>query len=215
MPTITMKQLILTLSLIAIKFSLFAQFGLTAGMNLAKYSYAETRFDVHRKSILAYNLGIQYKKELTEKLFLLPELNYSIKGSRIHYDYPIGFTGPMKNVNKYQYIQLNVPATIAVSIADEIDYEIGGGLFAAYLLKATQKTVEFDDSYVTRDFASGDIKKMDAGLHFTTGFRMGKMLGFHFRYDLGLMNIQGLNGLPAARTRNFSINMSWLFSKND
>lgn len=74
MLTINMKQLILTLSLIAIKFSLFAQFGLTAGMNLAKYSYDETRFDVHRKSILAYNFGIQYKKELTEKLFLLPKL---------------------------------------------------------------------------------------------------------------------------------------------
>lgn len=210
-----MKKLILTLSLIGLTFCSFAQIGITAGMNLAKYSYAETRFDVHRKSILAYNMGIQYKKELTEKLSLLPELNYSLKGSRIYYDYPIGSTGPMKNVNKFQYIQLNLPVIVAVPLNDEIDYEIGGGLFAAYLLKATQKTVEFDDSSVTRDFASGDLKKMDLGLHFTTGFRMSKMLGLHLRYDLGLMNIQGINGSPKARTRNFSINMSWLFSKNN
>ena len=210
-----MKKLILTISLIGLTFGAFAQLGLTAGMNLAKYSYTETQFDVHRKSILAYNLGVQYKKVLSEKLLLLPELNYSLKGSRIYYDYPEGFTGPMKNVNKFQYLQLNVPVIVAIPLTDEIDYEIGGGLFAAYLLKATQKTVEFDDSYVTENFASGDLKKMDAGLHITTGFRMGKMLGFHLRYDLGLMNIQGIDGAPAARTRNFSINMSWLFSKND
>lgn len=210
-----MKQLILTLYLVAITFSSFAQFGLTAGINLAKYSYAETRFDVHRKSILAYNLGIKYRKELTEKLFLLPELSYSGKGSRVYYDYPIGFTGPMKNVNKFQYAQLNLPAIVAIPLTEEIDYEIGGGLFAAYLLKATQKTVEFDDSHITRNFATGDLKKMDVGLHFTTGFRMSKMLGFHFRYDLGLMNIEGVEGSPAVKTRNFSINMSWLFSKND
>lgn len=210
-----MKQLTLTLSLIAIQFSSFAQIAITAGMNLAKYSYAETKFDVHRKSILTYNFGIQYKKELTEKLFLLPELDYSGKGSRVYYDYPIGFTGPMKNVNKFQYLQLNLPAIVVLPVTEEIDYEIGGGLFAAYLLKATQKTVEFDDSYVTRDFASDDLKKIDVGLHLTTGFRMGKMLGVHLRYDLGLINVEGITGSPDIRTRNFSINMSWLFSGND
>ncbi|WP_316812235.1 porin family protein [Pedobacter heparinus] len=210
-----MKPLILTLALFGLSLGAFAQIGLTAGMNLAKYTYPETQFDVHRKSILAYNFGIQYKKELTEKLFLLPELSYSGKGSRIYYDYPEGYTGPMKNVNKFQYLQLNLPAIVAIPLSDELDYEIGGGLFAAYLLKATQKTVEFDDSYVTEKFASGDLKKMDAGLHLTTGFRMSKMLGFHFRYDLGLMNIEGVNGSPVVKTRNFSINVSCLFAKND
>lgn len=210
-----MKKLILTISLICPTFGAFAQLGLTAGMNLAKYSYTETKFDVHRKSILAYNFGMMYKKELTEKLFLLPELNYSLKGSRVYYDYPIGVTGPMKNINKFHYIQINLPAIIAVHVTDEMDYEIGGGLFAAYLLKATQKTVEFDNSYVAQNFASGDLNKIDAGLHFTTGFRMNKMLGLHLRYDLGLINIQGVDGSPLARTQNFSINMSWFFSKND
>lgn len=210
-----MRKLILTLSLIGFSFGSFAQIGITAGMNLANYSYAESSFDVDRHSLLAYNFGLQYKKELTEKLFLLPELSYSLKGSQVYYSYPIGSTGKMKDVNKFQYAQLNLPAIIAVPASDEIDFEIGGGLFAAYLLKATQRSVEFDDSYVTRSFVSGDLKKMDAGLHFTTGFRMGKMLGLHFSYDHGLMNIQGVDGAPAAKTRNFSINMSWIFSKAD
>jgi hypothetical protein len=212
---VLMKKTILTVSLMCLTFGAFAQFGLTAGMNLGKYSYGETRFDVHRKALLAYNFGILYQKEISEKLFVQPELNYSGKGSRIYYDYPVGVTGPMKNVNKFSYLQLNLPVLVAIPLSDELDYEMGGGLFAAYLLKATQKTVEFDDTELTRDFASGDLKKMDAGLHFSTGFRMGKMLGLHFRYDLGLMNIQGIDGSPAAKTRNFSINVSWLFSKND
>lgn len=209
------KALLTLLIIIACITASYAQIGITAGMNLAKYSYSEVKFDVHRKSILAYNFGVFYKKELAGKLFLLPELDYSLKGSRVYYDYPIGFTGPMKHVNKFQYIQFTLPALIALPVSDEIDFEIGGGLFAAYLLKATQKTVEFDDSYVVKDFARGDLKKMDAGLHFTAGFRMSKKLGLHLSYDLGLANIQGIANSPAARTRNFSINMNWLFSKSE
>lgn len=209
-----LKQYITILFLLPFS-SVFAQIGITAGMNLAKYNYAETKFDVHRKSILAYNFGVHYKKALTGRLFLLPELSYSLKGSRVYYDYPIGFTGQMKDVNKFQYIQFNIPAILAVPVSDEIDVEIGGGLFAAYLLKATQKSVEFDDSYVIRNYASGTLKKIDIGLHFTTGLRMSKVLGLHLRYDLGLVNIQGVSTAPAAHTRNFSVNMSWLFSKND
>jgi hypothetical protein len=210
-----MKKSILTLILGLLCLASTAQFGITAGMNLASYSYAETRFDVHRKSLLAYNAGLIYKKELSGKAFLLPELNYALKGARVYYDYPIGFTGPMKNVNKFQYVQLNLPVVLGLPLSDEVDYEIGAGLFAACLVNAAQKTVEFDGSYQTRDFAAGDLKKLDTGLHFTTGFRMSKIVGFHFTYDLGLMNIQGHSYDPVAKTRNFSMGMSWLFTQND
>lgn len=210
-----MKKIILTLLLAVTCLGSFAQLGITAGANIAKYTYAESRFDVHRKSLLAYNFGIQFKQKLTGKLFLQPELAYTLKGSRVYYDYPIGFTGPMKNVNKFSYMQLQLPAVISLSISDDIDYDLGAGLFVAYLVKATQKTVEFDDSAVTQSFQAGQLKKTDVGLRFTTGFRMGNKLGLHFNYDLGFINIQGTNGAPAIRTRNFSMNISWLFSKND
>jgi hypothetical protein len=210
-----MKKFLIALALTGCASGALAQIGITAGMNLAKYSYAQKRFDVHRKSILGYNFGVQYKQRLSEKWFLLPELSYALKGARVYYDYPIGATGPMKDVNRFQYLQLNLPVVLALPISDAFDFEVGAGLFAACLLKATQKTVEFDDSYATRSFASGDLKKMDAGLSFTTGFRMSKMLGLHFSYNLGLVNIQQQASAPTARTRNFSINLSWIFSKND
>jgi len=210
-----MKKSTITLIFTIAYLASYAQIGIKAGLNLANYTYAESSPDVHRKSLMAYNFGIQYKKELSEKLYLLPELGYTHKGSRVYYDYPIGYTGPMKNINKFQYIQLTLPTIIALPINDEYDYEIGGGLFAAYLTKATQKTVEFDDSYETRNFTPDATKKMDVGLHFTTGFRMGKILGLHASYDLGLTNIQGHSTDPIAKTRNFSINLSWIFADND
>ncbi len=96
---------------------------------MAKYKYAEEVFDVHRKTILSYNFGIQYRKSLTEKLYLLPELGYTVKGTRIYYDYPIGYTGPMKRINHLNYIQLAVPVVLAIPISDGCDFEMGTGPF--------------------------------------------------------------------------------------
>lgn len=210
-----MKKFAYTILLLALCSVSYAQFGITVGANMGKYSYGESRFDVHRKMLLAFNAGLQYKKELNEKIFLLPELSFTQKGTRVYYDYPIGYTGPMKNTNRLNYIQFTLPAVAALPLSDELEYEIGGGLYAAYLMKATQETFEFDGSSTKDDFTAGEFKKMDAGLHLTTGFRMGKKLGLHFNYDLGLMNIGGINDDPSIKNRNFSINISWLFSKND
>lgn len=210
-----MKKTIYTLLILALCTSTQAQFGITAGANIGKYSYGENRFDVHRKILLAFNTGLQYKKVLNEKTFLLPEVGFTQKGSRVYYDYPIGYTGPMKNTNRLNYIQLTLPVIAALPISDELDYEIGGGLYTALLMKATQQTFEFDGSSTKRDFTAGSFKKMDAGLHLTTGFRIGKKLGLHLNYDFGLMNIEGDSNNPSVKNRSFSINMSWLFSEND
>ncbi|WP_316791676.1 porin family protein [Pedobacter frigoris] len=210
-----MKKLILTISLIGLTFGAFAQLGIDAGVNLAKYKYAETTFDVERKTIMSYNFGLQYKKSLTEKLYLLPELSYTVKGTRIYYIYPIGFTGPMKRLNRLNYIQLTIPAIVALPVNDEYDFEIGAAPFLGYLSGGKSETVEFDDSTSERKFNSTDFKKMDAGLQFLIGFRLSKKLGFHFKYDWGLANVQYEVADPNIKTRNVSFNMSWIFAKND
>ncbi len=204
-----------TLLFLVLSASAYAQLGITAGANIGKYHYGESCFDVHRKILLSFNAGLQYKKKLNGHLFLLPELSFTQKGTRVYYDYPIGYTGPMKNTNRLSYIQFTLPAVAVIPISDELDFEIGGGLYVAYLVKATQQTFEFDGSSTKLNFTSGAFKKMDAGLHITTSFRMGKKLGLHFSYDFGFLNIEGMSNNPSVKNRNFSINMSWLFSKND
>ncbi len=210
-----MKKSLYTAALLLLSSSVFAQMGITAGMNLSKYHFGEKRFEEDRKQILTGNVGLQYKKIVTEKLFLLPELGYTQKGTTVYYSYPIGYTGPMKIVNRLNYIQLTLPAYLTLPLSDEYDFEIAAGPYLAYLLGATQKTVEFDDSSTKDKFAEDAFKKTDIGLHLATGLRLGKKLGMHFRYDLGLININGIPNTPSVLNRNFSINMSWIFAHND
>lgn len=193
----------------------FCQLGIDGGINLANYKYAEKVFDVHRKTIMSYNVGLQYKKSLTEKLYLLPELSYTVKGTRIYYDYPIGSTGPMKRLNHLNYVQFSLPAVVALPVSDEYDFEIGVAPFLGYLTGGKTELVEFDDSRSERKLTDTDFKKKDVGLQFLAGFRLSKKLGFHIKYDWGIANIQYSATDPTIKTRNVSFNMSWIFSEND
>lgn len=210
-----MKKLILLCFLLGSTLCSFGQLGLTGGLNIAKYNYSGAKNGVAHKPLLAYNFGVNYRTDLTGQLFLLPELSFSLKGAQAYYEYPLGYTGPMKNVNKFGYLGIQLPAIFSFPLGGQIDYEIGGGLYAAYLLKATQRTVEFDGSSATRDFPSGDISKLDAGLHFTTGLKISKRLGLHLSYSPGLMNIEKQKAQLAVRTSNVSVNMSWSFSNDN
>ena len=210
-----MNRIILTACFFVLAVSAKAQLGISAGMNISRYSYAEKLPDEDRKAILAYNFGLQYKKQLNEKLFLLPELSYTQKGTQVYYSYPIGYTGPMKNVNTLSYLQLTLPGVLAFPLSDEYDFEIGAGPYVAYLMKTKQKTEEFEGTSNTKGFAKGAFTKMDAGLYLTTGLRLGKKLGTYFRYDLGLTNINGTSGGPSVKNRNFSIGINWIFAESD
>lgn len=193
----------------------FGQLGISAGLNISKYAYSEKTFDIDRKAVMAYNFGVQYKISISETVYLLPELGYTVKGANVYFSYPIGYTGPMKYTNRFNYLQLIVPAIAALPINDELDYEIGAGVFAGYMLNGRSKIEEFDGSTSERKFVSGDLKRMDYGLHLATGFRLGKKLGFHLKYDLGLANIEPNSSNPTVRTRNLSVNFSWLFTEAD
>jgi hypothetical protein len=210
-----MKKLIFASLFLMLSFNSFAQFGISAGFNLSKYSYAAQSFNIDRKQTMGYNFGLQYKTALSEKTYLLPELSYTIKGANVYFSYPIGTTGPMKYNNHMNYLQLTLPAAIAFPVNDELDYEIGAGLFLGYMINGQSKIEEFDGSTSDRKFDSDDFKQMDYGLQLSTGLRLGKKLGFHFKYDLGLANVEGHSANPAIKTRNFSLNLSFLFSEND
>ncbi len=82
-------------------------------------------------------------------------------------------------------------------------------------MSGTTKLVEFDGTSSESKFSDTDFKKMDLGLQFLAGFRLGKKLGFHFKYDLGLTNIQNTEGDPTIKTRSLSFNASWIFATND
>lgn len=207
-----MKKIIITAIFAGITCSSFAQFGISAGANYTKYSYSKKSFDIERKSMLAYNIGLQYQLPLTENSFLLPELGYTVKGARVYYSYPIGFTGPMKSTNHINYIQMTLPFVYSTEIGDDLDLEFGAGIYTAFLINAKAKIEEFDGSTTTKKFNDDAFKKLDYGTHFLLGFKYGKHLGLHFKYDLGLANIEKNKNNPTVKNRNLSLNISWLFS---
>lgn len=52
----------------------------------------------------------------------------------------------MKYTNKLNYLQLNLPVVATFPVSDEIDYEIGAGPYASYLLSGKSTIEEFDGS---------------------------------------------------------------------
>jgi hypothetical protein len=199
-----------------------AQVGITAGMNLAKYTYKQDPTDLtSRKALMSYNVGIHYHQAISEKWFVLPELSYTTKGARNYPSYPIGYTGPMKYLNRLNYVQLAAPVMLSVPLTDGLDdnattFEIGGGPYIGVLTKATLTSVEFDDSKSTQQYKIGNkssdgFKRTDYGLQFITGTRIFSKIGVHFRYEFGLNNIEPNTANKQIKNRNASLNVSWLF----
>ncbi|MET0392561.1 MAG: outer membrane beta-barrel protein [Chitinophagaceae bacterium] len=199
-----------------------AQTGITAGMNLSRYSIKADAADLtDRKAIMSWNAGIYYRKPLSKIAALQPELAWTGKGGQAYPFYPIGYTGPMKYVNRLGYLQLTVPVMLDLSLPsmddnDNFRIDIGAGPYAAALLKATATAVEFDDSKATSDYtigkdASNGFKRMDYGMRYIAGFTMLQSLGAHLQYDQGFRNIEPNPAYRAIRARNFSVNLSWQF----
>lgn len=209
-----MNKLLYTIMFLTTSISAFAQIGIKAGINISKYSYSQQSFDIDRHNILAYNFGINYKQPIGKTISFWPELVYTVKGADIYHSYPIGSTGPMKYTNKFSYLQLNLPAVAVFEISDSIDYELGAGIFGAYLTNAKVKVEEFDGSSTTIKYGKDDLKAMDFGFVFTTGIRLNKTLGLNINYDLGLQNIETDSEAPKIKTSNFSLGISWVFSKD-
>jgi hypothetical protein len=217
-----MKQLSL-ISLLTVFFvTAHAQLSVTGGLNLSKYSYPADPGDLSsRKAIAAFNAGLRYRKPLSEKISLQPEFGFTQKGARKYPTYPIGFTGPMKYVNRLSYLQLAVPAVASFSLSDmdeegDPKFEIGAGPYVAGLMKAAVTIVEFDDSRTTTRYSIGNsssaaFRRLDYGLRAVTGFRLLRSIGIHVHYEIGLKNIEPNPAFKPIKNRNFSLNLSWMF----
>ncbi|MET0465460.1 MAG: porin family protein [Chitinophagaceae bacterium] len=217
-----MKQLFLIILFTVCYASAHAQVSVTAGMNLSKYSYPADPAELSsRKAIAAFNAGVKYRKPLSEKISLQPEFGFTQKGAQKYPAYPIGYTGPMKYVNRLNYLQLAFPVVASFTLSDmdeegDPKFEIGAGPYLAGLTKAAVTIVEFDDSKTTSRYSIGSssaaaFRRMDYGLRVATGFRLPRSVGIHLQYEIGLRNIEPNRAFKTIRNRNFSLNLSWMF----
>lgn len=160
-----MKKLLLSIGLVAMSFTSFAQlqFGVKAGLNYSNLNFNDDQ-EMDQNAKLGSQFGLFADYKLADKISIRPELLFSGKGNSI--DNTVEALGQKIETSlkaKLSYIEL--PINIAYNVTDAIS--VYGGLSASYLMSAKSvgsvKTtgileieedtdVDIKDSFETIDF---------------------------------------------------------------
>ena len=208
-----MKKILMTLLVAASSVTVYAQLGVTAGLNIAKYTYNNGS---QKKSLTSFNGGLVYRTALDKDFKWQPELTFSGKGA---VSIPPATSGVAKYKNKLGYIEFASPFIYNTNFGgdDNLTFDVGVGPYAAYLISATNNAEKIDGTKTKRDFGIGsgttdEIKAMDFGLTYVVGAIIQKNIGIHLKYDQGLRNLEP-NYAVKWHTGNFALNLTYYFNK--
>jgi hypothetical protein len=157
--------------------------GLKAGLNINNVKYRDA--DPNTASI-GFNAGLLARIKISDKFFIRPELQYSVKG----YRFPV--TGGSGNVaSRLNYV--NLPVLADFPIGKKFQFLIGPEF--GYLVKATSK---FGDN---KSDITNLYQHFDWGLDLGAAFHLMPDLGIEVRYNYGFRGlVKGIttdeNGVP-------------------
>lgn len=207
-----MKHSFLGLALLLSALVSTAQPAVQTGLNLASYRYTFDGSYSERDLVIGLNAGVLYRLRLPGRLALEPSLLYSRKGARRITDN----TAAIDYIKvKLDYIQLSLPLLYRIGFTRHLDFNFGGGPYAAYLLSAASRTHFYvgDDEQtklkIGSDGAAHDFRQGDAGLRLMAGAHLRKLY-FYLSYDLGLVNVTPRQS-ETIRTRCFGANLALFF----
>lgn len=210
-----MKKILITLLVAASSVTVYAQLGVTAGLNIAKYTYNNGS---EKKSLTSFNGGLVYRTTLSKDFKWQPELVFTGKGA-VSTPPANNILGVEKYKNKLNYIEFGSPFIYNTNFGgdDNLTFDMGLGPYAAYLISAVNKAEKFDGTTTKRDFAIGsgtadEFKAMDFGLTYVVGVIVQKNIGIHLKYDQGLRNLEP-NYAVKLHTGNFAVNLTYYFNK--
>lgn len=167
-----MKKLLLVVALAVFGFSnVTAQdikFGVKGGLNFANVSGDNTG---DLETVTAFNFGVMSEISITEKFSFQPELLYSGQG----------FSFENGDLVALSYI--NLPLIGKYYITKGLSLEAGPQI--GYLLGADFEETDVKDNFKKLDFAA------NVGL----GYKLENGLNFGARYNLGLSNINDVEGI--------------------
>ena len=183
-----MKKLLLSAIIVMITIiSASAQsFGAKAGLNIANVSG-----DVeNNKALLGLNIGVFAEFELSDGIFLQPEVLYSAQG----------FKAKEEGVTvDFDMEYLNIPVMFKFEVADDFNLEAGPQI--GFLLSAKLLGVDFKDEMESVDFG--------ANLGFSYDFTENLFVGA--RYNIGFTNIAKDSGDDSIKNSVFSISAGYKF----
>lgn len=211
-----MKKILFTFTVLTLCYSLsYAQFGITGGMNIAKYKYTSDRGD-----LLAFNAGLVYRiAQKKSMLVVQPQLLYTIKGAVKYPDIDLD-NDILKYTNRVRYAELSVPFIVSPDIDGGdglIRFEAGVGPYVAYATHATYNAETYEGDKSSGDFKIGgsntdDFKPFDAGLSLVGAMKVANF-SFNLQYDLGLSNANPVKTAPPLKMRAFMLNLIVFFGK--
>lgn len=148
------------------------KFGVKGGLNFASINGDNTR---EVETVTAFNFGAMAEISISEKFSFQPELVYSGQGYS-------------SNDNLVALNYLNVPLMGKYYVTKGLSLEAGPQV--GFLLSAKNESVDVKDAF----------KAVDFGVNFGFGYKLKSGLNFGARYNLGLSNINNLDGSSAKRT---------------
>ena len=160
------------------------KFGAKGGLNFATISGDNAKdFDL----VTAFNFGVVSEIPISEKFSFQPEVMYSGQG----YSF---------NDNTVALSYLNIPLMGKYYVAKGLSLEAGPQI--GFLLAAKNEKINVKDSFKTVDF----------GVNFGVGYKLDNGLNFGARYNLGLTDINNIEG-SSSKNKNgvFQISVGYFF----
>jgi hypothetical protein len=171
--------------------------GVKGGLNLATISFDKDRTTNNLRA--GFNAGMLAESKVRERLYVRPELLYSLKGWSF---------SKLARGGRVSLHYLNLPLLIGYKPAKNITLLLGPEL--GLLLKHVVRYEDIVENYTRRD------QKPDVGIAAGFAYKISPKLGLEARYTHGLSRVAevGLSPhLPDGRNRVISFGLIYLLTK--
>lgn len=176
------------------------KFGAKVGVNLSNQKVLGTNY----KSKLGLTFGLVTDISFTKNLSLQSGLLYSNRGARTlhngHYD-------------NYVIQSIEIPLNVVYKIpAGKGKFIIGAGPNICYNVNAVEKEHEEEDRKVTIGNNNEELRPLDFGANFVTGYEINKNLFVQLNYNLGLSNLSNIQN-DSRKSTMFGLTLGYFFGK--
>ena len=179
--------------------------GAKAGLNIA--TLAGDLEDT--KSLIGFHIGAVAEFEITEQFAFQPELVYSIQGTKQENDLGLGgtiFSGLDDDRITLTYI--NIPLMLKYYVADSFSLQFGPQV--GFLMSAEYQGTNSGGSSYNSDIKDM-IKGVDFGLNIGAGYKTEFGLFADVRYNLGLADINDIDGGDKMKNAVISVSVGYYF----
>ena len=178
-----------------------ARFGVKGGVNFTNL-YVDNVDDTNM--LTSFNAGFFVELPITQGIAIVPELNFSRKGSEVQNTI---LTETYKSKFKLSYLEM--PVLLKLNLVP--NFNLHAGPYVAYLLNAKTDVVdENGDRVESFEYDTDDFNKLDFGLSAGLGFDFNNF-GIGARYNYGLSEIDKDNNANGAKNSAFNLYVALKF----